>query len=662
MYIIGIGASAGGLDALERLFKTMPLYTGAVFVVIQHLSPHYRSLMAELLAKKTKLPICKIEDGLELKPNHIYLNPPKQYVRIQNNHFQLTEYDAAERLHLPIDVFFESFASEYRHKAIAVILSGTGSDGTKGIKTVHRLSGLVIVQDEYSAEFSGMPLSAVATGIVNYVRSPEGIVEELMKQMIESSMSDESSKAEISEEEYLRKIFKSIRQHVGVDFSGYKKAGIMRRIERRMKINNIHSLSGYLDYVTKTPEEIFLLQKDMLIGVTYFFRDPEAFSAIYAKVIPEIAALKEKENQEIRIWVAGCSTGEEAYTLAMLLKRYQMTKGIDADVRIFATDLDKEAVQYASQGVYPVNTAKQIPKEYAERFFVRKGDSYQIHKDIRKMIVFAPHNIISDPPFVNIDLITCRNMMIYFQPEIQRKVLSLFHYSLRSQGYLFLGASESLGKLEHLYSEIDRKWNIFRAHQTNQHTYPKAIAAPYEMKGSILPVAKETSLPNQHSKVTRLDDIALTLLEQVLPACVIIDQQNNVVYSGGDLSRFLQLPKGKTSLNVLNMVTTSLSVAINTGIHKVRNNKQNEAAFTIKDNNTGYEASTRVVVKPFSAEKYDRALLIVTFEEETPQTDAQLNMEVLNVNKNANIRIRDLERELQYAQESLQATIEELET
>ncbi|WP_068792704.1 CheR family methyltransferase [Brevibacillus laterosporus] len=663
--VVGIGASAGGLEALQEFFDHLPEASNMAFVIVQHLSPHYKSFMAELLEKHTSLRIKQVTDGMKIEPNFIYLNPPKNYIQLINGHFSLTTYPEVSGIHLPIDAFLESLATEKKQRAIAIILSGTGTDGSNGIKAIHEYGGMVMVQDGESAKFDGMPRNALSTGIVDFICAPFQLGEYLVQYVKRYVLGEREEEKNIAKDR-VKDILTLLTRDNGVDFTGYKRDGIIRRIERRMKINNKQSLEEYLQYLEETQEEQGALQKDMLINVTHFFRDQEAFNIVKANVIPKIIENKQANGeQHVRIWVAGCSTGEEAYSLAMLFDEYLCKKEITLDVRIFATDLDKEAINYAAQGVYPASIEKDISKDLLDRYFEKQGDAYHIIKNIRRMIVFAPHNIIKDPPFVNMDFITCRNMMIYFQPDVQKKVLSLFHFALHPKGYLFLGPSESIGKLANLYVPLNRKWNIFAIRKSNQNTPNHTIRIDKESGRPVLQSSPvKIGEREMISGTNKLDDIYATIIEEYLPACVIVDRNYDIVHTSGPVNKYLTLPRGKITLNIFKLVSPSLSVAIGSAMHKVRK-KNKEITFTNVKVKEGADLSEFITlsITNFAPHKYNGQYMMITFKDEAkPDKYPEDAQQSFHAQSTTTQRIRELELELQYAQESLQATIEELET
>ena len=442
---------------MQEFFKHMPRRTGLAFVVIQHLSPDYRSLMDELLARETSIPINVVTDGMVIDEDTIYLLPPRKNISIFHDKLYLEDQENKKRLNLPVDVFFRSLALEKGKNAIGIVLSGTGSDGTLGTRAIKEAGGMVMVQDEKSAKFDGMPRSSIATGLVDYILSPDRMPEELVtfvkhpfvkqKKTLESELSDSL--------DTLTKIILVLRDHGGIDFSFYKDTTLLRRLERRVSINRFETLEQYLGFLKESEKEQETLQRELLIGVTRFFRDTEAFDSIRSKVFPTLLGRK-----TIRIWSAGCSTGEEVYSLAIMLHDFLDRAGQSVDMKIFATDIDRNSLEYAGRGYYPDSVMADVDPSYLSKYFVRKDNGYQVNETIRKTIVFATHNLLKDSPFSRIDLLVCRNLFIYLKPEIQARVLNMFYYSLGPGGHLFLGNSESLGEMSSAFECIDSKWKI----------------------------------------------------------------------------------------------------------------------------------------------------------------------------------------------------------
>src|SRR5215831_13621285 len=460
--IAGIGASAGGLEALEELFDNMPPEPGIAFVVVTHQHPGHTSMLPELLRRKTDMIVVEASEGARLEPNHVYVGPPGGQMAILDGRLHRMETDKKEAPRLPIDYFFRSLATDQRERAICVILSGTGTDGTLGLKAIKGESGMAMVQQPQSAKYAGMPSSAIATGVADYVLPPASMPQQLVAYVKGAYLTAGTISAELPTVylEPLQKIFALLRIRTGNDFSVYKTNTIRRRIERRMNVHQIKKPSDYVRYLHENPHEIDILFKELLISVTNFFRDPEAWEALRPRL--EELVSSRAENQTLRIWVPGCATGEEAYSLAIALKEAMDKVGRHLLVQIFGTDLDSEAIETARIGQYPDGIAVDVSPQRLERYFIREDGTYRVRKEIREMVVFAPQNVIKHPPFTKLDLLSCRNLLIYLNAEVQKKLLPVFHYSLKPGGLLLLGSSETVGAFTDHFEPLDKHWKIFR--------------------------------------------------------------------------------------------------------------------------------------------------------------------------------------------------------
>ncbi|MCB0182147.1 MAG: hypothetical protein KDI62_28235, partial [Anaerolineae bacterium] len=436
--IVGIGASAGGLKAFEQFFQKMPKNSGMAFVLIQHLAPHHDSELAELLQNHTRMKVTQVENKTPVQPNHVYVIPPGKSLSIKERTLYLSEPVERRGHRAPIDLFFRSLADDQGENAICVVLSGTGTDGTLGLKAVKERAGITMAQSTTDADYDGMPKSAIRTGLVDLVGTAGELAEKLL------SYKDSKAKIHIPEEEEalpegdseaLTRIFAQLRAKTGHDFTHYKRSTILRRIGRRLQVNQISTMTEYLAYLRQNPDEVQALFKDFLISVTNFFRDPDAFAALEKQTISEIFQHKGSKNQ-IRVWVAGCATGEEAYSIAILLNEYASMLTSPPSIQVFATDIDDEAIAFAREGFYPESIAADISPERLRRFFVDEVGGYRVKKEIRETVLFAIHNLIEDAPFSKLDLISCRNLLIYLDRNVQEKVFELFHYALQPNGYL----------------------------------------------------------------------------------------------------------------------------------------------------------------------------------------------------------------------------------
>lgn len=661
-YIVGIGASAGGLEALEQFFTNALSESKLAFVVIQHLSPDYKSFMPELLSQREELKVYQIEDEMDIQPGCVYVNPPGHNVMILNGRFVLTEHESAQKINLTVDHFFESLALMQNEKSIGVILSGTGSDGTRGCRAIKEVGGLVLVQDEKTVKFNGMPRSVISTKVYDYILEPNMMPDIILKYTGQTSLISENDlieeKAE-EEKERLTQIFDLIEKNHSIDFSLYKQSTVLRCLDRRMKICQQPTLEKYISYLEENPFEIDSLYNSLLIGITKFFRDKEAFETITSKVIPEIMKHKEN-NSQIRIWVAGCSTGEEAYSLAILFKEYMDINQKKFNIKIFATDVDSHAIKYASAGIYPESIAEDVSSERLNRYFTKRKDDYQVTKDIRETVIFSIHNLINNPPFHKIDLLTCRNLLIYFKPQLQARVLSYFQFALETSGFLFLGKSESTGEMGNYFLTVDTEWKIFR----NKETMKRPLMNKFSV---ISATGKIMSLNNREDFFKRVsrnnwekEELYVQLIAQCLPSGVLVDEFGELVQVCGDVDRFLKVPKGRVTNNIQKMVSKELSAPIGAAIYQVGKEKKSVTYGNIRTSQGVENITINLIVKPLFTKK--NGLLVLIEFEEVKCSDTQGEwIEDFDTTGKLHERIYDLEQELQYTKESLQTSVEEIE-
>lgn len=653
-YVVGIGASAGGLEAIEQFFQSINREIGAAFVVVQHLSSKYKSFMPELLTKYTNMTVLQANEGMKIEPKTVYLCPPNHYITIQEEGLlHLEKYHESQTVHYPINTFLSSVAMFAETRAIGVILSGKGTDGTKGLNDIHEKSGLCIVQNE-TAKYMDMPESAIKSGVSDYVLSPEEMPEHI-KNYMETTPVDYTDTT-------LQQVLMMIHKKSGIDFTLYKRNTVIRRIERRMSLldNTFLTLEEYKNYLLENPREIRYLQEDLLIGITHFFRDTEAFTYLQNNLIPTMVEENlQRGRNKARIWVAGCSSGQEAYSLAILFNEEIEKRDGEMDLQIFATDIDRDSVKFASQGCYSEQIVSMIPKPLLLKYFDKQGSDYQVKREIRQKIVFAPHNMTKDSPFVNLDMISCRNVMIYFQTELQQRVLSLFHFALKEKGYLFLGPSETIGKLSNLFTSINSKWKIFSNQVSNDQQFSQTIVTPKEIAGD------QDRRGIEHLRETNRfqhpDELYFSLMDDLLPSCIVISEHNEVILSSGNAGEYLNLPKGKINYNIFNMVPTNLSVAIGTAIKKVREELK-EIKYKNLLINKNESKQVKLVVRPL--ENVRKGYVALFIEDHTPDSTVMLKTDSMTFDHDSayNQRIFDLEQELYYTRQSLQTTIEELET
>jgi len=564
-FIAGIGASAGGLEAITELFDNVNPDIDCAFVIIQHLSPDYISLMPELLASHTKIPILVGEEDMMVRPSHIYLIPRKKNMTIEDGRLKLRDKDKHHNPNMTIDIFFNSLAEYKKDKAIAIILSGTGSDGTKGLQTIKNNGGYTIVQDPLSSKFDGMPLSAINGGFADVVLSPELIPEEIIN-YIEQTPQEKSTLLALSEteESALIDILTLIKVKTGNDFLAYKRPTIVRRISRRMGFKDVKSLKDYKVYLAENPDEVGALAREFLIGVTKFFRDVPAFDFLGKKVIPEIINAKE-DGEILKIWVAGCSTGEEVYSIAILIYEYLQFIGRNIEVKIFATDLEKEAIEKAGKGIYSNKSVFEIENKEYLKYFEKIGDDFIIVPNIRKLIIFAQHDLIKDAPFSKMDLVSCRNLLIYFGPELQKKAFSKFHFSLRLGGYLFLGSSENIGSFSSVFTEINKKWKIYKSEKAYvppslENYLPYTVN--YKAETERIRTINSTEVNNYSELFTN------GIIDKYGYAAIFVNENFEVVHAMGNFSQYMHLPEKTLDFNLLKMVPEDLSIILASTIRK----------------------------------------------------------------------------------------------
>jgi len=651
--VVGIGASAGGLEALEAFFAHMPPSTGMAFIVIQHLSPDFRSMMDELLARHTSIPIFRVENGMKVEPNAIYLIPPKKEMIISGGKLLLSDKDAGPGLNLPIDIFFRSLAQDVGPRAIGVVLSGTGSDGSRGICDVHESGGLVIAQSEESSKFDGMPKSAVETGVVDAVLPPAAIPDALI-----AYVSGEPAHTLVNDPATLvgmDAIFNLLRKDYDIDFSHYKRSTVSRRVQRRLAMNQITDLEEYVAQLRNDPGELNSLYKDLLIGVTKFFRDRDAFARLEEDILPKLIA--GRDQAELRIWVAGCATGEEPYSLAILVHELLEKHKKQLNVKIFATDVHPTSLETASTGIYSEASLSEVTPERMARYFKPVGADYQVSQDLRQMIVFAPHNIIKDAPFTKLDLVTCRNLLIYLETLAQKKAISLFHFGLNTGGVLMLGPSESPGDLAEEFEVLDAHWKIYR--KRREKRLPVDMRLPLSPGPSRIPtggmaIAPTYTAPPDGALLRAYD----ALLADHAPTSLLVNDRREMVQSFGGATKYLSLRDGRMTTDVLELVDPALRMPLSTALQQAVAKK---AAVALSGVAQG-ENRLKLTVKPLPDRHAATHYLLVTFEQlESPKPHVE-EYGSWDVEQASRDHLMALELELRYTKENLQATIEELET
>ncbi|MEX5218858.1 MAG: PAS domain-containing protein [Nitrospira sp.] len=660
-YIVGMGGSAGSLEAFEQFFVHMPSDSGLAFVLVPHLDPSHKGIMPELIQRSTKMTVHQVEDGMKIRANSIYIIPPNKDMSLLHGVLYLHEPAAARGWRTPIDFFLRHLAEDQGEKAVAVILSGMGTDGTLGVKSVKEHLGLVMVQESRSAKYDSMPKSAFGTGLVDYVAPAEELPAKLIayvthaaKQPMQPLVQEGTASASLS------RIFMLLRFRTGHDFAFYKKNTVYRRIERRMTVNQITNVGKYAQYLRDNPAEIDLLFKELLIGVTNFFRDKQAFQTLKEKALPELLKTKAK-GSSVRVWVPGCSTGEEAYSIAILIREALEERNLEGAVKvqIFATDIDKEAVEKARQAVYPTTIVQDLTPDRLRRFFVKEDGIYRIHKNVREMVVFAPHNVIMDPPFTKLDLLCCRNLLIYFTSELQKKVLPLFHYTLNAGGILFLGSSETIGSFSDLFATIDDKWKIFKKKLGG------SIARPMvDIPAGIVP---HDTKPLE-TKVKPVMDVSFTdvfrqlLVDRFAPASVLINESGDILYIHGKTGRYLEPAAGEATMNIFAMAREGLRLEIASLVRRSFQQRREIHSAGLRVQSNGAHHIVNVSVRPLTDVVDMRGTALVAFQ----GIDEPKGGHAGSSGRSAHIKpikaIKQLEQEIKHLKQQLQMSVEQMET
>ncbi len=670
--LLASGLLPGGLKAFEAFFSGIPADTdlGMAFVLVQHLAPDHKSILADLIRSYTRMQVFEVEDGMTVQPNCTYIIPPNRDMAFLNGTLQLLEPTAPRGQRMPIDFFFRSLAQDQHERAIGVVLSGTGSDGTLGIRAIKGEGGMVMVQNSESTEYDGMPRSAIATGLVDYELPPNEMAAQLIAYTTHAfGKPPLPAKPPPKTESALNKIFVLLRTQTGHDFSQYKLSTIQRRIERRMSVHQIEAIDGYVKFIQQAPEEVDALFRDMLIGVTSFFRDPEAFKALEEQVIPKLFAGK-PDNATIRIWVPGCSTGEEAYSLAILLAERQVAMKRSFKVQVFATDIDSRAIAEARAGIYPISIAVDLTPERLTRFFaVEPGEgAYRIHKSIRDMLVFSEQSVNKDPPFSKLDLISCRNLLIYLDGDLQKKVIPLFHYALNPGGFLFLGTSETVGEFQNLFATQGRKQKIYLRKED-------LLGAGRAGLGRSLPpmTAVDVALPHAAGKTADLKKLPLremteqALLQQVVQAGALVNGQGDILYLHGRTGMYLEPAPGESGTsNILKMARDGLRRDLTTALHKVAQTRERVLCPGLRVKTNGDFTTVNLIVRPVAtapSTSPELLLFLVILEQAQAQViHEQAPSPEEPASEDTNTRISALKQELHAKEEYLQSANEELET
>lgn len=651
--VVGLGASAGGLKPLQRFLEQMPPDSGMAYVVVMHLASEYESHLATVLQPLTSMPVLQVTDAIELEPNTVYVIPPDRNLQTIDSHLRLSPLERDHRSRAPIDHFFHALALSHDSLGIGVIFSGTGSDGALGLRHIKEAGGLTIAQDPFEAEYAAMPQSAIATGYVDLVLMVDAIPGKLLDYVHSQPNVPAPSDGEPlgdSMRSQLQKILTQVRALSGHDFSMYKHSTVLRRVRRRMQIQGIPDLAAYLDYLRKHDSEVRALFRDFLITVTSFFRDPKAYEALEKEVIPRLFQNKGPTDQ-VRVWVAGCASGEEAYSIAMLLLEHAGTLDYPPDLQVFASDLSEEALRRGREGIYPETIAEDVSPERMDRFFMLETGGYRIRHEVREIVLFSPHNLLKDPPFSRQDLISCRNLLIYLDRGVQRKLHELFHYALRPDGYLFLGSSEVVdGSV--LFRDVNKRFGIYQRHSVSAEevrmpTVPLALPA---RTGHADLAAGERRGAMSYSQVHK------RMLERYGPPSLLVNADYNIVYYSEGASRYLFQPAGEPTNNVLKRVREELRVKLTTNLYSAFEKQEAALAEPTLMNIEGELRSVSFGIWPSADPNLTGLALIIFYESDPVESSVQPS------ESNRDATIAALEEELETIKRRYQATIGEYET
>jgi two-component system CheB/CheR fusion protein len=671
--IVGIGASAGGLAAFETFFHNMPADAdpGMAFVLVQHLDPGHKSLLADLIRRCTGMRVFEVEDGMAVEPRCVYVIPPNREMALLNGSLQLLEPSVPRGHSLPIDFFFRSLAQDRHEQAICIVLSGTGSDGTLGVRAVKGEGGMAIAQAPETTEHEGMPCSAIATGMVDYVLPVEDMPRQLLDYVMHAFGKQNRAAPALAPkiDSALKKIFVLLRSQMGNDFSHYKLNTIYRRIERRMAIHQIKTTDEYVKYLQQSPSEVEELFRDLLIGVTNFFRDPDAFKALEQQAVPKLFAEKH-EGATIRVWAACCSTGEEAYSIAMLLQEYMEESKRSYVVQVFATDIDSRAIATARAGVYPVSIASDLTPERLARFFTLEpdGSAYRINKTIRDMLIFSEQNVIKDPPFSRLDIISCRNFLIYLGRDIQKNLIRLFHYALNPSGILFLGNSENVSDSDDLFTALDRKTRLFQRKGDLLSVQRKSGDWFFPLTMAALPtVPKAAGKADSRPKRSLRELTEQTLFQQEELAGVLVNRSGDILYIHGRTGAYLEPAPGECETNnVLKMAREGLKHEMTIALHKAAERNETVRCLGLRVKTNEHFTTVNLSIRPVAennAGAYETPLYLVVFEK-APQGQTVFNQSLMDGMQPADgdARVEELKQQLRAKEDYLQAANEELET
>ncbi len=657
--IVGIGTSAGGLETLEQFFGNVPKNCGLAFVVIQHLDPDHVGMLPELLQRATQMKVVQVTDKLKVQPNHVHVIPPNKSMSILNGNLYLFEPAETRGLRLPVDYFFRSLANDQKGNSIGIMLSGMGSDGSMGLKAIKEKNGIVAVQDPKTAKFDGMPQSAVNAVIVDILAPANKLPEKLIAFLNHSPAIVQKTEMDDKSKSNLQKVVILLRAQTGHDFSLYKKNTLYRRVERRMNVHQIEKIAKYVRFLQENPSELDILFKELLIGVTNFFRDTAVWEKLKEKILPDLFN-KAPNGHIFRAWVAGCSTGEEAYSLAIVFKEaYEKIKKQDKNFtfQIFATDIDSDAIERGRKGFFSANIAADVSTGRLSRFFVKEDDGFRVTTAIREMVVFAPQNVIKDPPFTKMDLLLCRNLLIYMEPELQDKLMNLFHYALNARGVMLLGSAENESSQNKLFSAIDGKLKFYQRTAGNSNTqlldFPDSFKHP-------------TEKPGDKTKPVKVTDNIQTLADQLLlqhfaPASVLINTEGDILYITGRTGKYLEPSAGKANMNIYAMAREGLQNELPSAIRKAKLSAEPIKLHKLNIDTNGGTQMVDVTLQRIEKPEAIKGTIMIVFAD---VADAPLPTKRKSKagDQKSSVREQELEKELQHAHEELQSTREEMQT
>ncbi len=656
--IVGIGASAGGLEAMEQFLKNVPEDSGMAYVMVQHLDPTQEGMLPDLLQRITRLKVFQAKDNMLVSPDCVYVIPPNKSMSILHGKLQLFQPLESRGLRLPVDFFLRSLADDRKEGSIGLILSGMGSDGSTGLRAIKEKNGIVLVQDPDTAKYDSMPRNAIESVLADIVAPPQDLCRKLIEFLKHFPLVKSNIDFEVKDQSSLEKIIFLLRTYTGNDFSQYKKSTMYRRIERRMGVHKISKIANYVALLQENPAEGEILFKELMIGVTSFFRDSKMWEKLGQEIIPA-AIDKEPGNTMLRAWVPGCSSGEEAYSLAIVLKEVleKINSPKHISLQIFATDLDDDAVETARKGIYPVNIEADVSSQRLGRYFVKTEDGYRVSNEIREMVVFAQHNLIMHPPFINIDIISCRNLLIYMDTDLQKKILGLFYFSLNTNGIMILGSSETLGSMGNHFETEDNKLKIFK--RAANAVAPDLVNFPssYSRKTPAV-IEKQASVVSNSNIQTLADQL---LLQQFSPPGVLVNDNGDILYISGRTGKYLEPAAGKANLNIFSMLREGLRQEFHLAFHQVLVKKGSIVLHNLKVGTNGHSKTVNISIQQIDKAGPLRNTIMIIFTDVPDVIDEKPQSKPRGKTSKSN-RENELEKELQYNREEMQSTMEEMQT